>query len=76
MKHMEDKLKSCETLRELAALRHKLELVEEEKREYSDRCSKAQVKVKDMQFTGESIFGTVRTLLFILLCATVTTEAQ
>lgn len=52
---MEDKLRSSEAQRELAALRHKLELVEEEKKEYSDRCSKAELEVKDMRFTGENI---------------------
>uniref|UniRef100_A0A3Q3J8N5 Shootin-1 n=1 Tax=Monopterus albus TaxID=43700 RepID=A0A3Q3J8N5_MONAL len=58
IKQMEDKLSSCETQRELTALQRKLELVEEEKREYTDRCAKAEVEVKDMRFTGEAIFGT------------------
>ncbi len=61
MKQMEDMLRSCEVQKELRALRSKLELVEEEKREYSDRCCKAEVEVKDLRFTGEDIFGTVMT---------------
>ncbi|XP_026212136.1 shootin-1 [Anabas testudineus] len=55
IKQMEDKLRSSEAQRELAALRHKLELVEEEKKEYSDRCSKAELEVKDMRFTAEEL---------------------
>lgn len=58
---MEDRLRNCEAQRELTALRRKLELVEEEKNEYSDKCSKAEVEVKDLRFTGEDIFGTVKT---------------
>uniref|UniRef100_A0A8D0A484 Shootin-1 n=1 Tax=Sander lucioperca TaxID=283035 RepID=A0A8D0A484_SANLU len=45
--------------RELTALRRKLELVEEEKREYSNKCSKAEVAVKDLRSTGKDMFGTV-----------------
>ncbi|XP_040906080.1 shootin-1 [Toxotes jaculatrix] len=55
IKQMEDKLRSCETQRELTALRRKLELVEEEKREYGDKCSKAEVEVKDLRFTVEEL---------------------
>uniref|UniRef100_A0A4W6EBM8 Shootin-1 n=1 Tax=Lates calcarifer TaxID=8187 RepID=A0A4W6EBM8_LATCA len=55
LKQLEDRLGSCETQRELTALRRKLELVEEEKREYSDKCSKAEVEVKDLRFTVEEL---------------------
>lgn len=58
---MEDRLNSCEAERELTALRRKLELMEEEKRDYSDKCSKAEVEVKDLRFTGANISETVRT---------------
>ncbi|TKS85144.1 Shootin-1 [Collichthys lucidus] len=61
IKQMEDRLRSCETQRALTALRRKLELVEEERREYSDKCSKTEVEVKDLRFTGEDIFKTVKT---------------
>lgn len=61
IRQMEDRLRSCEAQRELTALRRKLELVEEEKSEYGDKYSKAEVEVKDLRFTGEDIFGTVRT---------------
>ncbi|XP_070771942.1 shootin-1 isoform X2 [Enoplosus armatus] len=54
-KQMEDGLRSCEAQRELAALRRKLELLEEERAEYSDKCSKAEVEVKDMRFTVEEL---------------------
>lgn len=54
IKQMEDRLRSCEAQKELTALKRKLELVEEEKRECSDRCSKAEEKVKDMRFSGET----------------------
>ncbi|KAF3842549.1 hypothetical protein F7725_024500 [Dissostichus mawsoni] len=47
----EDRLRSCEAQRELTALRRTLELVEEEKREYSEKCSKAEVEVKDLRST-------------------------
>ena len=57
----EDRLRSCEAQRELTALRRTLELVEEEKREYSEKCSKAEVEVKDLHSTGECLFGSVRT---------------
>ncbi|XP_019943879.2 shootin-1 [Paralichthys olivaceus] len=55
IKQMEDRLRSCEAQRELAALRRKLELVEEEKRECSDKCSKTEVEVKDLRFTVEEL---------------------
>ncbi|XP_068584232.1 shootin-1 [Cebidichthys violaceus] len=55
MKQMEDRLRSCEAQRELTALRRKLELVEEEKREYSDKCSKAELEVKDLRCTVEEL---------------------
>ncbi len=58
---MEDRLSSSETQKELTALRRKLELMEEEKKEYSEKCSKAEVEVKDLRFTGEDIFESVRT---------------
>lgn len=56
MKQMEDRLRSSDDQRELAALRRKLDLVEEERRDYSDKYSKAEVEVKDLRFTGEDIF--------------------
>ncbi|KAF0027639.1 hypothetical protein F2P81_020380 [Scophthalmus maximus] len=52
IKQLEDRLSSCEAQRELTALRRKLDLVEEEKREYSDKCSKTEVEVKDLRFTA------------------------
>uniref|UniRef100_A0A8C9ZWR7 Shootin-1 n=1 Tax=Sander lucioperca TaxID=283035 RepID=A0A8C9ZWR7_SANLU len=55
MKQMEDRLRSCDAQRELTALRRKLELVEEEKREYSNKCSKAEVAVKDLRSTVEEL---------------------
>ncbi|KAM6922457.1 shootin-1 [Lycodopsis pacificus] len=55
IKQMEDRLQSCEAPRELMALRRKLELVEEEKREYSDKCSKAELEVKDLRSTVEEL---------------------
>ncbi|XP_031728971.1 shootin-1 isoform X2 [Anarrhichthys ocellatus] len=55
IKQMEDRLQSCEAQRELMALRRKLELVEEEKREYSDKCSKAEQEVKDLRSTVEEL---------------------
>ncbi|KAA8584145.1 hypothetical protein FQN60_015353 [Etheostoma spectabile] len=55
MKQMEDRLRSCEAQRELTALRRKLELVEDEKREYSNKCSKAEVEVKDLRSTVEEL---------------------
>lgn len=61
IKQMEDKLRSSEAQSELTALRRKLELLEEERRECSNKCSKAEVEVKDLRFTGENISGTVRT---------------
>ncbi|XP_037639313.1 shootin-1 isoform X1 [Sebastes umbrosus] len=55
IKQMEDRLMSCEAQRELTALRHELELLEEEKREYSDKCSRAETEVKDLRFTVEEL---------------------
>ncbi|KAK5907957.1 hypothetical protein CgunFtcFv8_016055 [Champsocephalus gunnari] len=51
----EDRLRSCEAQRELTALRRTLELVEEEKREYSEKCSNAEVEVKDLRSTVEEL---------------------
>lgn len=53
IKTMEDMLGSSETQRELIALRHSLELLEEEKKECSNKCSKAELELKDLRFTGE-----------------------
>uniref|UniRef100_A0A3B4VHD4 Shootin-1 n=1 Tax=Seriola dumerili TaxID=41447 RepID=A0A3B4VHD4_SERDU len=53
MKQMEDRLRSCEAQRELTALRCKLQLVEEEKKEYTEKCTKVEVEVKDLRFTEE-----------------------
>lgn len=53
IKTMEDMLGNSETQRELIALRHTLELLEEEKKECSNKCSKAELEVKDLRFTGE-----------------------
>uniref|UniRef100_A0A3Q0T565 Shootin-1 n=1 Tax=Amphilophus citrinellus TaxID=61819 RepID=A0A3Q0T565_AMPCI len=53
IKKMEDMVASCETQRELMALRHTLELLEEEKKEYRNKCSKAELEAKDLRFTGE-----------------------
>lgn len=61
IEQMEDRLRSCEVQKELTALRSKLELMEEEKRDYSDKCRKAEVEVKDLRFTGEDVFGTLVT---------------
>ncbi|KAL7383600.1 hypothetical protein ABVT39_014190 [Epinephelus coioides] len=55
IKQLEDRLRTSEAWKELTSLRHKLELVEEEKREYSDKCSKAEMEVKDLQFTVEEL---------------------
>ncbi|XP_042358591.1 shootin-1 isoform X2 [Plectropomus leopardus] len=55
MKQAEDRLRTSEDVKELMALRHKLELLEEEKREYSDKCSKAEANVKDLRSTVEEL---------------------
>ncbi|KAM9345084.1 shootin-1 [Symphorus nematophorus] len=55
IKQMQDRLGSCEAQTELTALRRKLELVEEERRDYTDKCSKAEVEVKDLRFTVEEL---------------------
>lgn len=60
MKQMEERLRSCEAEKELMALRRKLELMEEERKEYSEKCSKAEVEVKDLRFTGEELLISVR----------------
>lgn len=53
-KQMEEKLKNCEAEKELTAIRLKLELVEEEKNDFSIRYFKAEQQVKDLQFTVET----------------------
>ncbi|XP_042074646.1 shootin-1 isoform X1 [Haplochromis burtoni] len=55
IKTMEDMLGSSETQRELIALRHSLELLEEEKKECSNKCSKAELELKDLRFTVEEL---------------------
>lgn len=57
MKQMEERLRSCEAQRELTALRRKLELLEEERKECSIRCLKAEEEVKDLRHTGEDSRG-------------------
>ncbi|KAI4812371.1 hypothetical protein KUCAC02_023769 [Chaenocephalus aceratus] len=61
----EDRLRSCEAQRELTALRRTLELVEEEKREYSEKCSNAEVEVKDLRSTVEELQTKLSLLLLI-----------
>ncbi|XP_077352380.1 shootin-1 isoform X2 [Festucalex cinctus] len=63
IKKLEDKLNSCEALKELTALRRKLELVEEEKRECSEECSKVRVEVKDLRFTVEELQKKLQTAM-------------
>ncbi|XP_029926552.1 shootin-1 [Myripristis murdjan] len=55
IKQMEERLRSSKAEKELMALRCKLELVEEEKREYSEKCSKIEVEVKDLRHTVEEL---------------------
>ncbi|XP_041645979.1 shootin-1 [Cheilinus undulatus] len=55
MKQMEDRLTGCEAQKELTALRRKLELMEDEKTDYRDKCSKAEIEVKDLRFTVEEL---------------------
>ncbi|XP_061600884.1 shootin-1 isoform X2 [Cololabis saira] len=52
---MEERFRSCEAQTELKALRHKLELLEMERKECSIRCSKAEQEVKDLRFTVEEL---------------------
>ncbi|KAG7229854.1 hypothetical protein INR49_012404, partial [Caranx melampygus] len=63
MKQMEDRLSNCEDQKELTALRRKLQLVEEEKREFIDKCSKAEVQVKDLSFTVEELQKKLQTII-------------
>ncbi|XP_033956893.1 shootin-1 isoform X2 [Pseudochaenichthys georgianus] len=51
----EDRRRSCEAQREVTALRRTLERVQEEKREYSEKCSNAEVEVKDLRSTVEEL---------------------
>uniref|UniRef100_A0A096MC08 Shootin-1 n=1 Tax=Poecilia formosa TaxID=48698 RepID=A0A096MC08_POEFO len=55
IKQMEEKLKTCETQKELTALKLKLELLEEEKEACRIRCFNAEQQVKDLQFTIEQL---------------------
>ncbi|XP_037543888.1 shootin-1 [Nematolebias whitei] len=55
VKHLEEKLKSCGAQKEITALRRKLEFLEEDKKESSIRCSKAEQEVKDLRFTVEEL---------------------
>ncbi|KAM6956609.1 shootin-1 [Aplochiton taeniatus] len=55
LKQMDERLKGCELRKELTALGVKLELLEEEKGEYKERCFKAEVEVKDLRFTVEQL---------------------
>ncbi|XP_013858302.1 shootin-1 [Austrofundulus limnaeus] len=55
IKQLEEKLKACEAQKEITALRRKLDLLEEEKKESSVKCSKAEQEVKDLRFTVEEL---------------------
>ncbi|XP_017277134.1 shootin-1 [Kryptolebias marmoratus] len=55
VKQLEEKLRSCEAQKEITALRRKLDLLEEEKKESGVRCSKAEQEVKDLRFTVEEL---------------------
>ncbi|XP_041865750.1 shootin-1 isoform X2 [Melanotaenia boesemani] len=55
IKQMEEGLRSCETQKELMALRRKLEMLEEDKKEYSKKCSKAEQEVKDLRFSVDEL---------------------
>uniref|UniRef100_A0A8C5EFK6 Shootin-1 n=1 Tax=Gouania willdenowi TaxID=441366 RepID=A0A8C5EFK6_GOUWI len=49
MKQMEATMRSCEDQAELTALRLKLELLEEERKEHGNQCLKTNMEVKDLQ---------------------------
>ncbi|XP_038132754.1 shootin-1 isoform X2 [Cyprinodon tularosa] len=55
LKQMEEKLNNCETQKEITALRQKLVLLEEEKKESSTRCFKAEQELKDLKITVETL---------------------
>ncbi|XP_061545383.1 shootin-1 isoform X3 [Phycodurus eques] len=55
IKQLEANLSRCKALKAPTAARCKLELVEEEKRECSAKCSEAQAEVKDLRFTVEEL---------------------
>lgn len=58
LKQMEEKLNNCETQKEITALRQKLVLLDEEKKESSTRCFKAEQELKDLKITGEVFAST------------------
>ncbi|KAL0964394.1 hypothetical protein UPYG_G00323250 [Umbra pygmaea] len=55
MKEMEEKLRGSELLKEVSALQRKLDLLLEERQEYEERCTKAEVQAKDLRFTVEEL---------------------
>ncbi|XP_023183760.1 shootin-1 [Xiphophorus maculatus] len=55
IKQMEEKLQTCETQKELTALKLKLDLLEEEREACRIRCFNAEQQVKDLQFTVEQL---------------------
>ncbi|XP_072247686.1 shootin-1 [Leuresthes tenuis] len=54
-KQLEEMLRNCEDQKELMALRHKLELLEEERNECNIKHSKAEQEVKNLRFTVEEL---------------------
>lgn len=53
MKLIEDQLRGSVLQKEMVTLQRKLELLEDEKQDHEDRCSKAEVEAKDLRFMGK-----------------------
>ncbi|KAJ8248511.1 hypothetical protein GJAV_G00242810 [Gymnothorax javanicus] len=55
VKELQEQLQSCELRKTVQTLQRQAELLEEERREYEERCSKAEIQAKDLRFTVEEL---------------------
>lgn len=52
LKRLEDELHGSELRKQLAALERKTVVLEEERKECMEKCSRAETEAKDLRFTG------------------------
>lgn len=52
LKRLEDELHGSELQKQLAALERKTVVLEEERRECMEKCSRTETEAKDLRFTG------------------------
>ncbi|KAJ8418292.1 hypothetical protein AAFF_G00140010 [Aldrovandia affinis] len=66
MKEIQEQLQGSELKKEVQALQRHVDLLEEDKKEWEDRCAKAEVQAKDLHFTAPSAPNPLSSLLSMI----------